>query len=435
MLTKLLSPFIPGSSFKRKSGGKCRGGRGTAKKKLQCSATGFDVEAPVPRRRNVRTEAAHGMQEYDAVQDTAADTSRSGANRRDERALIVATGEEDTGLRHLDHELDREANDIRKKQAIANLIRCDSSYQFFLELEKVDDEWLSGFEALPGNIYYVLSFSLYLSSQEVMQRKEHIHTGASENFDSNSRRLQNIKDLVENQTRRLGFWCVMAIQVLGPPLIAYQYVTGHSLPWKYDWEIFVQQFPSLSDWSEEKDWSGTKLLATIMLFCFCLNILFCWMDEAKGFEKIFRIYKLLSNKEMRGSSEAMLRFSAFINAWVVMWLCIDLFMIFGSVNCAQEVLFDALGLSFLYCLDDIDGDLGFVDDDDWPGLQLAWFESDFDRLNVAADFGDIDDFKAEDSCMHIFTTFVTVLLCFITLALPVLYIFTPFKEMQAAAAD
>merc|ERR1711933_308371 len=76
------------------------------------------------------------------------------------------------------------------------------------------------------------------------------------------------------------------------------------------------------------------------------------------------------NMDVRG--EAFLILGPVVNSWVILLTCIASFTILGSSFSPRNVLFDALGLLFLYNLDDIDGDLGFVSSDDWDGLRLGW---------------------------------------------------------------
>merc|ERR1712194_425093 len=47
-------------------------------------------------------------------------------------------------------------------------------------------------------------------------------------------------------------------------------------------------------------------------------------------------------------------------------------VVVGASESPKDVMFDALGLLFLYNLDDIGGEFGFVDEDDWPGVRLGW---------------------------------------------------------------
>merc|ERR1712196_472960 len=56
---------------------------------------------------------------------------------------------------------------------------------------------------------------------------------------------------------------------------------------------------------------------------------------------------------------------ALTNCWVVLWCCVDSLVVIGAGLSPKDVLFH-------YNLDDIGGDLGFVNADDWPGLRLGW---------------------------------------------------------------
>merc|ERR1712066_1174916 len=63
---------------------------------------------------------------------------------------------------------------------------------------------------------------------------------------------------------------------------------------------------------------------------------------------------------------------AIVNCWVVFWSALDMYVVCGASNTPQDLLMDALGLLFLYNLDDIGGDMAFLEEDDWPALRLAW---------------------------------------------------------------
>jgi hypothetical protein len=61
-----------------------------------------------------------------------------------------------------------------------------------------------------------------------------------------------------------------------------------------------------------------------------------------------------------------------VNNWVLFWCSLDAFFITGAAQTPLDVLLDALGVVFLYNLDDVKGDLTFVDGDDWDGARLGW---------------------------------------------------------------
>jgi len=133
------------------------------------------------------------------------------------------------------------------------------------------------------------------------------------------------------------------------------------------------------------------------------------------------------NARVEGTSLWFLRLGAFVNTWVIVWLSIDMYFVMGVSDTVQDVLMDALGLAFLYNLDDVSGDLGFVDEDDWPGLQIAWVDER--QKKVAKENNDIEDADA-DACGMCFLNFITAVLVILTFTLPLLFMFTPFKEMK-----
>jgi len=115
-----------------------------------------------------------------------------------------------------------------------------------------------------------------------------------------------------------------------------------------------------------------------------------------------------------------------MNGWVIFWLCLDTFLVLGASETVQDVLLDSLGLMFLYNLDDIGGDLGFVNQDDWPGLQLAWLYKNIHKYSDELD--DVKEFSP-DFCCGIFLSAWQILLTIFATVLPILFIITPFQEL------
>lgn len=121
--------------------------------------------------------------------------------------------------------------------------------------------------------------------------------------------------------------------------------------------------------------------------------------------------------------------SSFVNCWVVLWSCLDMYVIVGASLSPQDLLMDALGLLFLYNLDDIGGDLGFVDEDDWPGLRLGWI---YDNIvhpcdDSIFDESQLDCFGTIFLAIYDFTTWMLVA---ILIVVPVLSVLTPFTEIS-----
>lgn len=188
----------------------------------------------------------------------------------------------------------------------------------------------------------------------------------------------------------------------------------------------------LSDWhTEPGNWIGsvniTKIVALLFINCLCLNGLFCHMDEKESWIKLDRIFNILNkNGYMEGTCECLMQLGAFMNSWVIIWLIIDMFFVLGTAGTVIDVLMDALGLAFLYNLDDISGDLGFIDEDDWPGLHLSWL--DHHIKDVAERNDEVDEDEASVICNY-FLNFVTYVLALMWLILPWMFIVTPFKAM------
>eukprot|EP00747_Dinoflagellata_sp_TGD_P044428 gnl/TRDRNA2_/TRDRNA2_143267_c1_seq1.p1 gnl/TRDRNA2_/TRDRNA2_143267_c1~~gnl/TRDRNA2_/TRDRNA2_143267_c1_seq1.p1 ORF type:complete len:276 (+),score=26.57 gnl/TRDRNA2_/TRDRNA2_143267_c1_seq1:48-830(+) len=168
--------------------------------------------------------------------------------------------------------------------------------------------------------------------------------------------------------RWIGMFLIWSVQMIGTPAIAVRSLFGlfgsEENPVK--WSTW---YPSLSDWTYDR--TLPKFLGTMMLGLFWVNGMFVLAEESQSWIKIDRMFRYydLSKKGMR---EWMLAIGAVTNCWCVAWTCVDSYLVLVSAGTVKDVLFDALGLAFLYNLDDIGGDMGFVNNDDWPGLQLSW---------------------------------------------------------------
>lgn len=148
-----------------------------------------------------------------------------------------------------------------------------------------------------------------------------------------------------------------------------------------------------------------------------------WMRWDHGINMLNR------NGEMEDTCISFLYLGAFMNAWVIFWLCIDMWLVLGVSDSVTEVLMDALALAFLYNLDDIGSDLRFVDEDDWPGLQLAWLYKY--RYKCALVYDDIqyEGTEPPDVC-SLYLNGCSVILGLFSIVLPMLFIITPFKAMK-----
>jgi len=207
-------------------------------------------------------------------------------------------------------------------------------------------------------------------------------------------------------------------------LVFYQMVTGNSIPDpdQIHWKNFRSL--SVSDW-QSGFWS-TKLMAFLFLLCFCINGLFVHMDEAVSWKKIDVLFRELNQCQLNDTSEILLKVGAFMNSWVIFWLCLDTFLVLGASETVKDVLLDSLGLMFLYNLDDVGGDFGFVNPDDWPGMQLAWLYKNIHKYSEELD--DVEELNP-DMCCSLFLDAGRIMLTVFSIVLPTLFIFTPFQEL------
>jgi hypothetical protein len=276
---------------------------------------------------------------------------------------------------------------------------------------QVKDDWLGGIDALPGNMYLVTAFNLGCPS-----------------FSSG---LEIFEVVPKHIAKQLGMIVVFLIQLFAPPCIFFQYVCGYGMEEheKLHWDKFKFD---LSDWYPEKEFYFTKISGVLFLSCFCLNGTFCHLDEKNAWGKVYRVINWLT---LSGFSNfhayVWLYIAAFMNSWVIVWLCLDVFLVLGSAESVVEIVLDALGLAFLYNLDDIAADLRFIDDDDWPGHQLAWLDK-----NIETAKGD-PEHRLQMTCGIICGKGVEVILMCVAgvlmvfcAVLPVTFICVPWKEIK-----
>jgi len=187
-----------------------------------------------------------------------------------------------------------------------------------------------------------------------------------------------------------------------------------------------------------KDWQKfdalVKFIATLFLFCFITNGVFVLMDEYYSWCKIDKTFRILKTTTS-GLYEFWLYMDVVTNCWVVLSCCIASYLVLGSADNAKDTLFDALGLLFLYNLDDISGDLGFVDRDEWPGHRMAWVYEFLKNNHTPTDDGSEDEFDTQQASylfifLYMFTLFV---LSVMAIVLPMAFILTPFEKMRYKA--
>jgi len=289
------------------------------------------------------------------------------------------------------------------------------SAMFSAAEEHIDEDWLGDIDELPGNIYRIAALG----------------TLTDQLFEKGVDPSEDFSKLV----RLVGCITVFLIQICGPPLlIASVY---------FDWGVLRENDISWGDWEPSfSDWAAiktTKILSTLFLFVFSINGLYVILQEKQSWLKIYKTFRYLKhntpNMDVRG--EPFLILGPIVNSWVILLTCVASFTILGASFSPRNVLFDALGLLFLYNLDDVDGDLGFVSTDDWDGLRLGWVYKEMVEPNYRnAEISckeqlvyDADDIGTKGRMVLMLYDVVSMLLLVGALVMPAVAFVTPFLQI------
>merc|ERR1712224_348762 len=100
--------------------------------------------------------------------------------------------------------------------------------------------------------------------------------------------------------------------------------------------------------------------------------------------------------------------------------------VLGFADSIQGVLLDALGMMFLFYLDDVGGGLtllswlapALLSTRAWPGTRLSYLENKLPKTATTN--------RACTSCLTLFECFVGLLM----IIMPVVFLFTPFKALK-----
>lgn len=189
----------------------------------------------------------------------------------------------------------------------------------------------------------------------------------------------------------------------------------------------VKDVSYFDDWSHIRT---TKMLGMLMMMAFILNGLFVLLDEKHSWKQIYNTFRYLDvlNPKFRMTGLSFLYFDALINNWVVCWCCVDVFLVIGGASAPADVLMNALGLMFLYNLDDVGGDLGFVNEDDWPGQRLAWIYTSIVHPCPDETFDEEKLNAAGWVILSVYNVMIAAL-ALATFGIPLLTAFTPFIQI------
>lgn len=176
--------------------------------------------------------------------------------------------------------------------------------------------------------------------------------------------LVHMKHVSEEATHskvlHVGLICVMIVQILGPPAVLI-------------WSLYAIDWSNarvgLGAWeyipgSYHKGVSNffSHLLSTLFLFVFILNGIYVIRDDKQKSEKIWYLVSVLEKDGSGVVNRTWLRVGAFINSWVVVISAICMGPCFMLSKSPKDIIFDAFALLFLFRLDDVNGDLGFLEE-------------------------------------------------------------------------
>lgn len=249
--------------------------------------------------------------------------------------------------------------EVRMKSAMDAILKASDMYQLLKIAEEViEEDWLGKSDDIPGNMYRFAAFG----------RLFHIE---AETEDSSP--CGPCGPYVVGLSRICGAGFIWFFQFFGAPALFLSDVFGWGVPAEKallieDWEPF-----NFTDWEEL--WL-TKIIGLVFMQAFVMNGIFVVQDYKQSWEKISQLFRYLDqHTHVTLHGESWLFLDALTNCWVVVWCCLASAVVMGPVTTPHDLLFDGLGLLFLFNLDDIDGDFGFLNQDDWPGDRLAWIHS------------------------------------------------------------
>lgn len=158
----------------------------------------------------------------------------------------------------------------------------------------------------------------------------------------------------------IGLWTIPIVQLVGP--VAIMVWAIYELDWS---EVAIRAPFKYQRGSQSHGVSVvfSELLAVLLLFLFCL---FSLSSSVGDDENLLKLRLLCTTTKDRAMADSCLLtcVGPFINTWVTVLSCIDMLLVFFLAESPKDVVFDSLGLLFLFNLDDIPGDI--------DGLLPSW---------------------------------------------------------------
>jgi len=400
---------------------------------------GQDEEAPSRPRRVRQREASHAMFAMNGQDGQGGHDGYNGYGEDPGESMPLHQVSQETlekilAQKHHSMSAQERAEEAKEIEfAKSAIFEATSGENLMMRAQNlIDEDWLGKIDELPGNIYRIAAFGgLSLGPQDCCSM-----------------------DIFQNIARLAGALVIFAIQLCGPPAVFMTMALGIGIQPEqaFKWDQWCNSNTTMplgedsscsfrdyaaSDWNSETGHPLPKMLGVMFVFCFSLNGLFVILDEFRGWCQIDGTLRYLDYNTplFAWSGEWLLYLDAFMNCWVVTWCVLDAYLLIGSSGSVKDVLYDSLSLIFLYNLDDIGGNLGFVNHDDWDGHRLGWIYDQMVKKNWNPYGYDTEANEDEEeahfeSCLVVYYyRFHAFLLGVLALVLPVLMIITPFGRI------
>jgi len=251
---------------------------------------------------------------------------------------------------------DEQVQDARMAEAKYCILEAELKDVMQTAMDHIDTDWLGDVDPAPGNLYWLAALGGLTA------------IGFTD-------RDADLTKVFRSLVRLIGCFCIFLVQMFGPLLLVGAIYAGWGIDLGEDGENFIHWGdwePSMADFHRIKT---TKLFGALLLFLFQMNCLYTLLGEKMMHFKTYqtvRYLKYMTPNLTDGKWKWVAVIGAFTNLWVVVLTSLGAFAVLGASFSPRSLLFDALGLLFLYNLDDMDSDLAFIDGGDWDSLRMGW---------------------------------------------------------------
>jgi len=236
---------------------------------------------------------------------------------------------------------------LKKEAVMREVLDADTLTEVVHIANSIPVEWLMDVDEIPGNVFRAWAFGIL----EFRKRGKY------------------------HGLRDLTVILVFLVQVLGPVAVVNHALAGLGQyeGAYYDWSKFS---PSLEEWSN--NWNA-NFLRMFLLMAYWMNGFISMEDSWEDWQRAFLFHGFLSKGSGNNFS---LYVGAFTKCWCTFWCCIATFLIIGQLTGPLDVLYDILGMFFIYGLDSLGGDLNLVSEGSWPAAGLGWIEENLEHMGA-----------------------------------------------------